>query len=360
MKQARIVRRLMAALLLAATAVMAAGCSDRMIVLDPKGPIGAHQKDLILISTLLCLIVVVPVLIMTFVIVWRYRDNKSNKAKYKPEWEHNSKLEAVWWGIPILIIVTLAVITVKYTHMLEPSKPLASDKPPLTIQVTSLDWKWLFYYPEQGIATVNYIQFPEDVPIRFLLTSDAPMNSFWIPQLGGQIYTMSGMAMTLHLQADEPGQYYGSGANFSGKDFASMNFIAEATSQEQFDKWVSGIKGSSPALTEDGYRKLASPGVADVQSYSSFPAGLFEQTVTKYAGGHNHGGQSKGSEQGHGQSHSQAQDNSQNQRQSQSQNQGRNTEPAENHQSHGKEAAGAASPTSVAGQERGRDHVGQH
>lgn len=327
MKHAKIIRRWISALLLVMTAVMATGCSDKLIVLDPKGPIGAHQKDLILISTLLCLVVVVPVLIMTFVIAWRYRDSKANKAKYKPEWEHNTKLETVWWSIPILIIVILAAITIKYTHMLEPSKPLASDKKPITIQVTSLDWKWLFYYPEQGIATVNYIQFPEDVPVKFMLTSDAPMNSFWIPQLGGQIYTMSGMAMTLHLQADEPGKYFGSGANFSGKDFASMIFTAEATSQEQFDKWVSGIKSTQPALTEDGYKLLAAPGVSEVQSYSSFPKGLFEQTVTKYSAGHNHGGGAPAANQGH-----------------------------EGHGS-GKEAA-ATKP--VTKQEGGHDHVGQH
>lgn len=290
MKHGRLFRRLISAFLLAAMAIMASGCSDKLIVLDPKGPVGAQQRDLILISTVLCLIVVVPVLVMTAVFAWRYRDSKTNKAKYKPEWEHNSKLETIWWGIPILIIITLGIITAKYTYALEPSKPLASDKEPITIQVTSLDWKWLFYYPEQGIATVNYVQFPEDVPIKFLLTSDAPMNSFWIPQLGGQIYTMSGMAMTLHLQADEPGKYFGSGANFSGKDFASMRFTAEATSQDQFDKWVANIKSTQPALTEDGYKKLASPGVSDVQSFSSFPKGLFEQTVTKYASGHNHGG----------------------------------------------------------------------
>ncbi|MEF3303210.1 ubiquinol oxidase subunit II [Paenibacillus sp. GYB003] len=296
MKQSRMGKRLLSALMLAVIAVMASGCSDKLIVLDPKGPIGAQQRDLILISTALCLIVVVPVLIMTFVIVWRYRDSKSRKAKYKPDWEHNTKLEAIWWGIPILIIVVLGAITVKYTHALEPSKPIASDKEPITIQVTSLDWKWLFYYPEQGIATVNYVQFPEDVPIKFMLTSDAPMNSFWIPQLGGQIYTMSGMAMTLHLQADEPGKYFGSGANFSGKDFASMRFTAEATSRDQFDRWVADIKSTKPALTEEGYRQLASPGVSDVLSYSSFPKGLFEQTVTKYAAGHNHGGSHSGSQ----------------------------------------------------------------
>lgn len=290
MKKGRIAKRLVSVFLLAAMAVMASGCGESLIVLDPKGPIAAHQRDLMYISTALCLIVIVPVLVLTALIVWRYRDRKASKAKYAPEWEHSAKLETIWWSIPIIIIVILAGVTAKYTHMLEPSKPLASDKQPLTIQVTSLDWKWLFYYPEQGIATVNYIQFPEDVPVKFMLTSDAPMNSFWIPQLGGQIYTMSGMAMTLNLQADEPGQYFGSGANFSGKDFASMRFTAEATSQRQFEQWVAGIKSSQPALTEDGYKQLAAPGTTEVLSFSSFPKGLFEQTVTKYSSGHQHGG----------------------------------------------------------------------
>lgn len=324
MRQGRLFRRLLFAMMMAIVAVTASGCSQ-MIVLDPKGPIGAHQRDLILISTLLCLVIIVPVLIMTAVIVWRYRDKKASKAKYKPEWEHNSKLEITWWGIPIIIIAILGTITVKYTHILEPSKPLVSEKETLTIQVTSLDWKWLFYYPEQGIATVNYLQFPEDVPVKFELTSDAPMNSFWIPQLGGQIYTMSGMAMTLHLQADEPGQYFGSGANFTGKDFASMNFIAEATSKDQFDKWVSGIKSTQPALTEEGYNKLATQGVTDVHSYSSFPEGLFERTVTKYASGHQHG-QSKATS-------------------------------SQDHTGHGK---GAAVDNDMKKQEGGNGHVGQH
>ncbi|PYI57243.1 ubiquinol oxidase subunit II [Paenibacillus flagellatus] len=308
MKHARTFRRWFAALSLMAMTLIASGCSDKLIVLDPKGPVGAQQRDLIYISTALCLIVVVPVLILTAIIVWRYRERASHKAAYEPEWEHNTKLETIWWGIPIVIIAILGFVTVKYTHILEPSRPLASaaQQKPLTIQVTSLDWKWLFYYPEQGIATVNYVQFPEDKPIKFVLTSDAPMNSFWIPQLGGQIYTMSGMAMTLNLQADEPGDYFGSGANFSGKDFAKMRFTARATSQAQFDEWVAGVKSKEPALTEEGYKQLATPGVSEVRSFSSFPKGLFEQTVTKYAASHRHGGtpaqSNDGGHAGHGQS----------------------------------------------------------
>ncbi|WP_373233060.1 ubiquinol oxidase subunit II [Cohnella sp.] len=268
--------------------LLLAGCSDKIIVLDPKGAIGKQQLDLMLISTILCAVIIVPVLILTFVIVWRYRQRPDRKAKYAPEWEHNTKLEVIWWGIPIVIIAILAVITVKYTYELEPSKPIEHEAAPIVIQVTSLDWKWLFQYPEQGIATVNYLQFPEDVPVRFELTSDAPMNSFWIPQLGGQIYTMSGMTMKLHLIADEPGEYLGMGANFSGREFGKMHFTAKASSQEEFDQWVEGIRSSSPALTDEGYEQLAVPGLSDAVTFSSIPDGLFDRIVTKY-GGHNHG-----------------------------------------------------------------------
>jgi len=261
--------------------LLLSGCSDAM-VLDPKGPIGAAQKDLIYISTILCLVVLVPVLALTAYIVYRYRDRKDNDAPYEPTWSHSTKLETIWWAIPIVIIAILAVITVRYTHALEPSKPIASDKEELVVQVTSLDWKWLFQYPEQDIATVNYLYLPEDVPVRFELTSDAPMNSFWVPQLGGQIYTMSGMAMTLYLLADEPGTYYGSGANFSGEHFADMTFYATAVPQDEFDAWVEQVKSTSKPLTLEGYDALRQPGTANVQSFSGIPEGLFHDIVTRY------------------------------------------------------------------------------
>lgn len=287
--------RMLAAFVFLAMALTLTGCSEQFIVLDPKGPIGQSQKELIIISTVLCAIIIVPVLIMTAVIAWRYRDRPGRKAAYKPNWEHNTKLELTWWGIPIVIIVILAGITIKYTYELEPSKPLESSVKPITIQVTSMDWKWLFKYPEEDIATINYIKFPEGVPVRFQLTSDTAMNSFWIPQLGGQLYSMSGMAMTLYLQADEQGSYYGSGANFNGKDFAQMTFTADAVSQEEYDAWVQEVKNGAPALTMDGYKELQKPGSSDVQLFSSFPEGLFDQIVTQYVekgsrGAHSHHG----------------------------------------------------------------------
>jgi cytochrome o ubiquinol oxidase subunit 2 len=281
-------RRLSSVISLIMMTILMTGCSENIIVLNPKGASGKQQLDLILIATGLCAVIIVPVLILTFVIIWRYRHKPDRKAKYEPDWEHSTKLEVIWWSVPILIIAILGAVTVKYTYQLIPSKPLESEAKPIVIQVTSLDWKWLFQYPEQNIATVNYIQFPEDVPIQFELTSDAPMNSFWIPQLGGQIYTMSGMAMKLHLIADEPGSYLGMGANFSGREFGKMQFTAKATSQEEFDQWVASIRKTSPALTTEGYNELALPGVSEKVTFSSIPKGLFQQIVTKY-GGHDHG-----------------------------------------------------------------------
>jgi cytochrome o ubiquinol oxidase subunit 2 len=252
------------------------------VVLDPKGPVGASQRDLIVISTILCAVVIVPVLILSAVIVWRYRDKPDNKSAYEPNWSHSTKAEAIWWTVPIIVIGLLAVVTIRYTYDLEPSKPLASEKAPVTIQVSSLDWKWLFMYPEQGIATVNTLNIPADRPVKFELTADSPMNSFWIPQLGGQIYTMSGMAMTLYLQADHEGQYWGSGANFTGEHFAQMRFDVNATSEEDFDKWVNEVKQQSQPLTQETYKTLAEPGTSNVAYYSSFPEGLFQDIVTKY------------------------------------------------------------------------------
>ncbi|MFC5701520.1 ubiquinol oxidase subunit II [Cohnella faecalis] len=300
MKTTGWIKRTAAFAALAVMTVVMTGCGADWGVLDPKGQVGKQQLDLIIISTLLCLVVVVPVLVLTAVIVWRYRMRADSKAKYDPNWSHSTKLEAIWWGVPIVIILALAIVTAIYTYKLEPSKPLEHEAKPITIQVVSLDWKWLFLYPEQGIATVGYVQFPEDVPVHFQLTSDAPMNSFWIPRLGGQIYTMSGMAMSLNLIADEPGEYMGSGANFSGKDFAKMQFTAKASSQQEFDDWVKGIKSSSSEMTKVGYDELAKPGVTEEGvSYSAFPQGLFDQIVNKYGEGHEHGGSAENKAEGH-------------------------------------------------------------
>lgn len=281
MKKQKLLRRVVFFIMAALATMLLAGC-ENYIVLNPKGPVAETQYRLIIISIILCLVVVIPVLAMLVYVVWRYRDKPGNKAPYTPEWIDSKTLEIVWWGIPIVIIAILGFFTVRDTFAL--AKPQDPETKPLTIQVTSLDWKWLFQYPEQGIATVNYIEIPTGVPVQFVVTSDAPMNSFWIPQLGGQTYTMPGMAMGLSLKANEPGEYFGSGANFTGEGFAHMQFKVVAKSQAEFDKWVQSVKQTAPALTKDGYKELAKPGISDKQFYSSFPPELFKEIVDKNGG----------------------------------------------------------------------------
>jgi cytochrome aa3-600 menaquinol oxidase subunit 2 len=264
-------------------AVGLTGCGPEYMVLHPAGPVGQTELDLITLSVILCAVVVIPVLVILAYIVYRYRDVPSNSAPYRPEWADNKFLEIIWWGIPIVIIGVLGVATAKTTFAL--TKPPVQDVKPITIQVTSLNWKWLFTYPDQQVATVNYVTIPAGVPVQFVLTSDAPMNSFWVPQLGGQEYTMPGMAMRLWLQADKPGEYYGMGANFTGEGFAHMNFKVVAKPQSEFHAWVNQVKQSSPALTKDGYEKLSQPSVLNnTLTYSSYPQGLFEEIVDKNGG----------------------------------------------------------------------------
>ena len=212
-------------------------------VLSPKGMIGKKERDLILTASELMLIVVIPVFILTWVFAWRYREG-NEKARHAPDWEHNNIAEYCWWGVPCVIIAVLAVLCWRSSHELSPFKSIENGKKPLTIQAVALDWKWLFIYPEQGIATVNYIEFPEKTPLHFEITADAPMNSFWIPQLGGQIYAMPAMKTELFLIANEVGSYRGSSANISGKGFAGMSFTAKASTEEEFNAWVQNARGS--------------------------------------------------------------------------------------------------------------------
>jgi len=269
-------------------------------ILDPKGPIAKQQFDLLIIATLLTSIVVIPVFGLTFYIVWKYRAN-NKKAAYNPEWDSSRTAETIWWLIPCVIIFILSLLIWRSSHILDPYRPLAADKKPLVVQVIALDWKWLFIYPEQDIATVNYLQLPVDTPINFSITSDAPMNSFWIPQLGGQVYAMAGMETKLHLAASEPGEYKGSSANISGKGFAGMRFTAKATSQKDFDAWVVSTKASSTMLDPATYQALAQPSSNNPAThYSSASKGLYDTVIRKYMTPKRHTDQSlQPSEQAH-------------------------------------------------------------
>lgn len=267
--------------------ILLAGCDNsKFIVLDPKGPVGQEELRLIIISVILCAVIIIPVLAIFVYILIRYRDRPGNNAPYQPEWADSKVLEVIWWGIPIVIIAILGIYTAKTA--INVSKPPVRDVKPVVVQVTSLDWKWLFTYPGQRVATVNYAEIPAGVPVQFVLTSDAPMNSFWVPQLGGQEYTMPGMSMGLWLQADKPGDYFGSGANFTGTGFAHMQFRVRAVSQAEFNRWAAGLKKNSPALTDAGYSELAKPNTVKELSFSSYPKNLYENIVNKNGGTYFH------------------------------------------------------------------------
>ncbi len=256
--------------------------SQNIQVLNTKGVVASKEKRLIIESTLLMLLVIVPVYILTFSIAWKYRAT-NKKALYQPDFDHHRGLEAAWWAIPGVIIVILSVITWQSSHSLDPFKPLASAKKPLHIQVVALQWRWLFIYPDQKIATVNYMEIPAKTPVDFDITSDAPMNSFWIPQLGGQIYAMPGMSTQLHLSADHVGTYRGSSANISGEGFASMVFSTKAVHDAEYTKWAEDTSKAAPPLTISGYKALSKPNEdTNNLSFSLVEPALYDQVVAKY------------------------------------------------------------------------------
>ncbi|WP_246624797.1 ubiquinol oxidase subunit II [Oceanobacter mangrovi] len=269
------------AVFLVAGSVLLSGCSGG--ILDPKGQVGVDEKNLILIATGLMLLVVIPVIFMTLFFAWKYRASNT-QAPYNPEWSHSNKIEAIVWTIPIVIILVLGTITWISTHDLDPYKPLEHDKKPLEIDVVSLNWKWLFIYPEQNIATINELVIPAGRPVSFKLTSESTMNSFFIPQLGSQIYTMAAMTTKLHLIADVPGTYNGFSANYSGSGFSEMKFDTVATSTDaEFDKWVAKVKAAPAVLSSQEYDKLAVPSEGNpVAHYASVKPGLFDDVVMKY------------------------------------------------------------------------------
>lgn len=251
-------------------------------VLFPKGIIALEERNLLFIIQALMLLVIIPVYILTFVFSWRYRAG-NEKATYDPDLVDHRVAEFIWWGFPLVMVVIIAAITWVKTYELDPYKPIASEKAPLDVQVIALQWKWLFLYPEEKIASLNFLQFPNGRPIRFEITADAPMNSFWIPHLGGQIYAMPGMRTELNLIADEVGEFRGSSANISGEGFAGMHFIAKASSAEDFDAWVQSVKGSPEALNFETYQLLAAPSQNNsAVLYQLSDDSLFEQIIMKY------------------------------------------------------------------------------
>ncbi|RZF23834.1 ubiquinol oxidase subunit II [Paraburkholderia sp. UYCP14C] len=264
--------------------LLLSGCSN-LDILNPKGSVGLAERDLIATSVWAMLIVVVPVIALTLYFAWRYRASNRN-AEYKPGWTHSTAIEVAVWTIPTLIILFLAVLTWKSTHELDPYRPLESQVKPINVEVVALDWKWLFIYPDLGIASVNQLAIPVGTPVNFRITSDTVMNSFFIPQLGGQIYAMAGMQTRLHLIADHSGDYAGLAANFSGKGFSDMKFRTLAESPEDFNAWVAKVRASSDRLDMDRYHAVSEPSEKDpVRYFSTVDPKLFNNIIARYNNG---------------------------------------------------------------------------
>jgi cytochrome o ubiquinol oxidase subunit II len=257
-----------------------AGC--HLALFDPKGDIGVQERHLIVLSLVLMLVVVVPVIALTLFFFWRYRASNT-KATYAPTWAHSTKIEIVIWAIPCVIVAFLAVLIWRSTHVLDPYRPLASDVPPVRVQVVALNWKWLFIYPDYGVASVNQLVIPANTPVDFVLTADSLMNSFFIPRLGSQIYAMAGMQTQLHLIADAPGVYAGMSSAYSGEGFSDMKFNAIATTGIGFRQWIQRARGAPAKLTRDAYRALSQPSTnPPAMVYADVDPNLFQSVVNQY------------------------------------------------------------------------------
>ena len=276
-----ILNRLRALLLLPCIGLLGA-C--HAVVMDPSGDIAVQQRDMLLVSTYLMLLIIVPVILLTVWFAWKYR--QSNKeARYEPDWDHSTQLELVIWSVPLLIIICLGAITWVGTHLLDPFRPLdriapgrpiAKEINPLEVDVVALDWKWLFIYPEYGVATVNELAAPLDRPIDFHITSASVMNSFYIPALAGQIYAMVGMDTQLHAVINKPGKFSGMSANYSGAGFSGMHFTFYGRSEAEFAQWIAAIKQDKARLGRSDYLTLAQPTSNEpVRHYGSIDTSLY-------------------------------------------------------------------------------------
>lgn len=270
-----------AALVLFST-LMLSGCGYTLF--ESAGVTGKEMGDTILLTMGLMLIVVIPTIALSIWMPWKYhKDNTS--AEYDPDWDHSTKIEYFAWGIPFLIVAVLAVITFFTSYSLDPRAEIESDKEPMTIQVVALDWKWLFIYPEEKVATINEIAFPVDQPVEFLVTSTSTMNSFFIPRLGSQIYAMAGMENRVNLMAFKEGDFRGISANYSGYGFAGMRFTAKVTSEEGYQEWLSKVRSSGTALTEQEYERLLEhTRDHDVEYFSSVNPLQFKNIIDSFTG----------------------------------------------------------------------------
>jgi len=287
--------------LILVTAALSSGCNT--VLLHPAGAVAKQQGHLIVVATLLMLIVIVPVMALTVAFAWRYR--KSNtRATYAPDWDHSTQLELVIWAVPLLIIIALGAVTWITTHTLDPYRALrpggrqadtgraagatvapAPAAKPITVEVVALDWKWLFIYPEQGIAVVNDLAAPVDAPINFRITASTVMNSFFIPSLAGQIYAMPGMETQLHAVINRPGDFDGFSANYSGAGFSDMKFKFHGLSNADFERWVQAAKAGGQTLDHNSYAQLERPSEHDpVRRYARVAPDLYDAIVARTVG----------------------------------------------------------------------------
>lgn len=266
-----------------------AGCS-KTVVLNPAGDVAAQQGNLVITATLLMLIIIVPVILLTLLFAWKYRQGNAG-AKYEPDWHHSTVLELVIWTVPLMIIIALGALTWIATHKLDPYRPLdridaqralGSEAKPLEVQVVAMDWKWLFFYPEQGIATVNELAAPVDRPIRFKLTATSTMNAFYVPDLAGMIYAMPGMQTELNAVINKAGVFPGLASHYSGKGFSGMTFKFHGLSDAEFAQWIAKAKTEGKPLDKASYLALAQPSERDpVRRFSSVADGLYQKVLNR-------------------------------------------------------------------------------
>jgi cytochrome o ubiquinol oxidase subunit II len=255
-------------------------------VLNPSGEVASAQRDLLVFATALSLVVVLPVFTLLITFSIKYRAGNKH-AKYQPDWGENKVLETIWWGIPLLIIAVLSVVIVQTSHSLDPYKVRAGGEP-LEVQVVAMQWKWLFIYPDHGVATLNQLRLPVDQPVRFSMAADGPMSGFWIPALGSQIYAMNGMKSELNLKAHKPGTYTGYSTNINGEGYAKMTFETVVTDEKQFTAWIDTASQSDDVMNDGAYNQLATPKIVqDQRTYVLASPSLFDSVIAKY--GHAHG-----------------------------------------------------------------------
>jgi cytochrome o ubiquinol oxidase subunit II len=264
------------------------GCSQGILnqgILDPQGPIATAQRLLLINSTAIMLVVVIPVIVATLAFAWWYRSSNTRAGRGTDE-AFEGRIEFVVWSIPALTVILLGGVIWIGSHQLDPRAPIPATSQPVRVDVVALDWKWLFIYPDQGVAAVNQLVIPAGAPVAFRLTSATVMNSFFVPQLGSQIYAMGGMTTHLNLLADKPGEYQGFSANFSGDGFSEMRFVVKSVPAADFNAWLEQARGAGSALDEAGYAALAKPSKAvPPTTYRSVEPKLFERIIDQTVAG---------------------------------------------------------------------------